>query len=165
MPGHHRSEPTAAAAPMTAAGSTLRLAPPRLLALAVPALVVAYLVGRRAGRAVRPTRGRRCLFVLRRASSWLWPFTWPLGDLAAHWLLLALVLQRLAAHPGRAAPPRAPARPGRSSSASPARPGRRRAARRRRPPVPAVAIVTVVAVGTLTPARSSLAARSTSPGR
>ena len=52
----------------------------------------------RVGHAARGLRGRRD--ARRSSSSWAcsssWrAVTWPLGDLAAHWLLMALVLQRL----------------------------------------------------------------------
>ena len=85
--------------------------------------------------------------------------TWPLGDLASHWLLVALVLQRLLLT--LAVPPLlvlGTPRPiiGRLTR-PPAVDAVLRVAVR---PVPAVAIVTVVAVGTLTVGVVSLAAHS-----
>jgi cytochrome c oxidase assembly factor CtaG len=85
--------------------------------------------------------------------------TWPLGDLASHWLLLALVLQRLLLT--LAAPPLLVLGTPRPIIARLTRPPAvdavlRVAVR----PLPAVAIVTVVAVGTLTVGAVSLAAHS-----
>jgi cytochrome c oxidase assembly factor CtaG len=85
--------------------------------------------------------------------------TWPLGDLASHWLLLALVLQRLVLT--LAVPPLLVLGTPRPIIDRLTRPAAvdavlRVAAR----PVPAVAIVTVVAVGTLTVGAVSLAAHS-----
>jgi cytochrome c oxidase assembly factor CtaG len=85
--------------------------------------------------------------------------TWPLGDLAAHWLLMALVLQRLLLT--LAVPPLLVLGTPRAVIARLTRPPAvdavlRVAVR----PVPAVAIVTVVAVATLTTGAVSLAARS-----
>ncbi len=85
--------------------------------------------------------------------------TWPLGDLAAHWLLLALVLQRLLLT--LAVPPLLVLGTPRPLLARLTRPtvvdAVLRVAVR---PLPAVAIVTVVAVGTLTTGAVDLAARS-----
>ena len=85
--------------------------------------------------------------------------TWPLGDLASHWLLLALVLQRLVLT--LAVPPLLVLGTPRPVIDRLTRPAAvdavlRVAAR----PVPAVAIVTVVAVGTLTVGAVNLAAHS-----
>jgi putative membrane protein len=85
--------------------------------------------------------------------------TWPLGDLASHWLLLALVLQRLLLT--LAVPPLLVLGTPRAIIDRLTRPAAvdavlRVAVR----PVPAVAIVTVVAVGTLTVGAVSLAAHS-----
>jgi len=85
--------------------------------------------------------------------------TWPLGDLASHWLLLALVLQRLLLT--LPVPPLLVLGTPRAIIDRLTRPAAvdavlRVAAR----PVPAVAIVTVVAVGTLTVSAVSLAAHS-----
>jgi cytochrome c oxidase assembly factor CtaG len=85
--------------------------------------------------------------------------TWPLGDLASHWLLLALVLQRLVLT--LAVPPLLVLGTPRAIIERLTRPAAvdavlRLAAR----PVPAVAIVTVVAVGTLTVGAVNLAAHS-----
>jgi cytochrome c oxidase assembly factor CtaG len=85
--------------------------------------------------------------------------TWPLGDLAAHWLLLALVLQRLLLT--LAVPPLLVLGTPRSLISWLTRPAPVDAVLRvvvR--PLPAVAIVTVVAVGTLTTGAVGLAARS-----
>ncbi len=85
--------------------------------------------------------------------------TWPLGDLASHWLLFALVLQRLLLT--LAVPPLlvlGTPRPiiGRLTRPAAVDAVLRVAVR----PLPAVAIVTVVAVGTLTVGAVSLAAHS-----
>ncbi len=85
--------------------------------------------------------------------------TWPLGDLAAHWLLMALVIQRLLLI--LAIPPLLVAGTPRPILARLTRPAAidtviRIAAK----PVPAVAFVTVVAVGTLTTGAVSLATSS-----
>jgi putative membrane protein len=85
--------------------------------------------------------------------------TWPLGDLAAHWLLVALVLQRLLLM--LAVPPLlvlGTPRPllVRLTKPSPVDAVLRVVVR----PIPAVAIVTVVAVATLTTGAVNWAARS-----
>ncbi len=85
--------------------------------------------------------------------------TWPLSDLAGHWLLVALVLQRLMLT--LAAPPLLVLGTPRPIIARLTRPAAvdavlRVAVR----PLPAVAIVTLVAVGTLTVGAVSLAAQS-----
>lgn len=85
--------------------------------------------------------------------------TWPLGDLAAHWLLVALVLQRLLLT--LAVPPLLVLGTPRPVIARLTRPSAVDAVLRvvvR--PLPAVAIVTIVAVGTLTTGAVSLAAHS-----
>jgi cytochrome c oxidase assembly factor CtaG len=85
--------------------------------------------------------------------------TWPVADLAAHWLLLALVLQRLLLT--LAVPPLLVLGTPRPVLARMTRPPAVDAVLRvvvR--PMPAVAIVTVVAVGTLTTGAVGLAARS-----
>lgn len=84
--------------------------------------------------------------------------TWPLGDLASHWLLLALVVQRLLLT--LAIPPLLVLGTPRPVIARLTRPAAvdailRVAVR----PAPAVAIVTVVAVGTLTVGAVNLAAQ------
>ncbi len=85
--------------------------------------------------------------------------TWPLGDLASHWLLLALVLQRLLLT--LAVPPLLVLGTPRPVIARLTRPAAVDAVLRvvvR--PLPAVAIVTVVAVATLTVGAVNLAAHS-----
>jgi cytochrome c oxidase assembly factor CtaG len=85
--------------------------------------------------------------------------TWPLGDLASHWLLVALVLQRLLLT--LAVPPLLVLGTPRSIIAHLTRPAAVDAVLRvvvR--PLPAVAIVTVVAVSTLTVGAVNLAAQS-----
>jgi cytochrome c oxidase assembly factor CtaG len=85
--------------------------------------------------------------------------TWPVADLAAHWLLLALVLQRLLLT--LAVPPLLVLGTPRPALARMTRPPAVDAVLRvvvR--PLPAVIIVTVVAVGTLTTGAVGLAARS-----
>jgi putative membrane protein len=125
--------------------------------LAFPALLATYLwATRREG--FEATRRQRLLFctgvvVLIAA------VTWPLGDLATHWLLLALVLQRLLLT--LAVPPLLVLGTPRPLLARLTRPAPVDAALRvvvR--PVPAVLIVTAVAVGTLTTGAVSLASRS-----
>ncbi len=85
--------------------------------------------------------------------------TWPLGDLAAHWLLMALVLQRLLLT--LAVPPLLVLGTPRPLIARLTRPAPVDAVLRvAMRPGPAVAIVTVIAVATLTTGAVSLAARS-----
>ncbi len=61
--------------------------------LVLPALVAAYVwATRKEGCAA--TGGQRALFLCG-VIVMVAAVTWPLGDLAAHWLLVALVLQRL----------------------------------------------------------------------
>lgn len=85
--------------------------------------------------------------------------TWPLGDLASHWLLLALVLQRLLLT--LAVPPLLVLGTPRPIIARVTRPPAVDAILRVAvKPVPAIAIVTVVAVGTLTVGVVNLAAHS-----
>jgi putative membrane protein len=85
--------------------------------------------------------------------------TWPLGDLAAHWLLLALVLQRLLLT--LVVPPLLVLGTPRPLIARLTRPaGVDAVLRVVTRPVPAVLLVTVVAVATLTTGAVSLAARS-----
>ena len=129
---------------------------PVWLALLV-ALVVAYLlVTRRPGW--EATRRQRVLFVggvVILAGA----VTWPVADLAAHWLLLALVVQRLILT--LAVPPLLVLGTPRPVLARMTRPPAVDAVLRvvvR--PMPAVVIVTVVAVGTLTTGAVGLAARS-----
>jgi putative membrane protein len=125
--------------------------------LALPALVAVYLgATRREGYGA--TTRQKLLFV-GGAVLLLGAVTWPLGDLASHWLLLALVLQRLVLT--LAVPPLLVLGTPRPIIARLTRPPPvdtvlRVVVR----PVPAVAIVTVVAVGTLTTGAVSLAARS-----
>ena len=125
--------------------------------LALPALVALYLgATRREGYGA--TMRQRLLF-LGGAVLLLAAVTWPLGDLASHWLLLALVLQRLLLT--LAVPPLLVLGTPRPIIARLTRPPAVDAVLRvvvR--PLPAVAIVTVVAVGTLTTGAVSLAARS-----
>jgi cytochrome c oxidase assembly factor CtaG len=85
--------------------------------------------------------------------------TWPLGDLASHWLLLALVLQRLLLT--LAVPPLLVLGTPRPMIARLTRPAAVDAVLRLVVrPVPAVAIVTVVAVSTLTVGAVGLAAHA-----
>jgi cytochrome c oxidase assembly factor CtaG len=125
--------------------------------LALPALVGGYLwVTRRPGWGA--TRRQKFLFVtgvIVLAAA----VTWPLGDLAAHWLLMALVLQRLLLT--LAVPPLLVTGTPRPVLASLTRPAPADAILRVAVrPIPAVLIVTVVAVGTLTTGAVSLAAHS-----
>jgi cytochrome c oxidase assembly factor CtaG len=125
--------------------------------LAIPALVAAYVA---ATRPVgdRPCHRQRMLFALG-VLALLVAFMWPLGDLAAHWSLLALVLQRLILM--LAVPPLLVSGTPRPVIVRLTRPVAVDAVLRVVvTPVPAVAIVTAVAVGTLTTGAVSLAAQS-----
>jgi len=125
--------------------------------LAIPALVVAY-IGATREEDCRPTRRQRRFFALA-VVALLVAFMWPLGDLAAHWSLLALVLQRLLLT--LAIPPLLVTGTPRPIIARLTRPAAVDTVLRLVvKPVPAVAIVTVVAVGTLTTGVVSLAAHS-----
>jgi cytochrome c oxidase assembly factor CtaG len=125
--------------------------------LAVPALVVGYVVATRAEDR-RPVRRQWVLFtlgVLILAVAVLWP----LADVAAHWSLLALVLQRLLLT--LAVPPLLVAGTPRVIIAELTRPAPVDAVLRVIvKPIPAVVIVTGVAVGTLTTGAVNLAATS-----
>jgi putative membrane protein len=126
--------------------------------LAVPVLAGLYLWATRSSESYAATPHQKVSFigglvVLVAA------VTWPLGDLAAHWLLLALVLQRLLLT--LAVPPLLVVGTPRPLIARLTRPAPvdailRVAVR----PGPAVAIVTIVAVGTLTTGVVNLASRS-----
>jgi cytochrome c oxidase assembly factor CtaG len=125
--------------------------------LAFPVLVGAYLWATRRVE-WRATRRQNVLFILGMVVL-VAAVTWPLGDLAAHWLLLALVLQRLLLT--LAVPPLLVLGTPRPLLARLTRPAALDAVLRVAVrPLPAVAIVTVVAVGTLTTGLVSLAARS-----
>jgi cytochrome c oxidase assembly factor CtaG len=125
--------------------------------LALPAVLIAY-VGATRSPECRPQPHQRLLFVFGIVLL-LGAVTWPLTDLAAHWSLLALVLQRLLLT--LAIPPLLVAGTPRPLLARLTRPAPidavlRVAVR----PVPAVVIVTVVAVGTLTVGAVKLASDS-----
>ncbi|MGO9855138.1 MAG: cytochrome c oxidase assembly protein [Acidimicrobiales bacterium] len=125
--------------------------------LAFPALVLTYLWATRQPGCAATTR-QKLLFV-GGIVVLIAAVTWPLGDLAAHWLLMALVLQRLLLT--LAVPPLLVLGTPRPLIARLTRPALVDAVLRvvvR--PLPAVAIVTVVAVGTLTTGAVSLAAHS-----
>ena len=155
--GLHRPEPTAGADRVTAAGHPFDWHLHLFWLLALPALVAVYLgATRREGYGA--TARQRLLF-LGGAVLLLAAVTWPLGDLASHWLLLALVLQRLLLT--LAVPPLLVLGTPRPIIARLTRPPAVDAVLRvvvR--PLPAVAIVTVVAVATLTTGAVGLAARS-----
>ena len=124
--------------------------------LALLGLVAGYLWATRRQR-LTPRRHARSFLFLGGVVLLAGALTWPLGDLASHWLLLALVLQRLLLT--LAVPPLLVLGTPRPIIARLTRPAAvdavlRVAVR----PVPAVAIVTVVAVGTLTVGAVSLAA-------
>jgi cytochrome c oxidase assembly factor CtaG len=126
--------------------------------LALPLLVGGYLWAVRRRPEWAATGRQQVLFVLG-VVVLVGAVTWPLGDLAAHWLLLALVLQRLLLT--LAVPPLLVLGTPRPLIARLTRPAvvdavLRVAVR----PLPAIAIVTVVAVGTLTTGAVDLAARS-----
>jgi cytochrome c oxidase assembly factor CtaG len=125
--------------------------------LVIPTFVVAYLVATRAGPS-RASRRQRVLFALG-VVALLVSFMWPLSNLAAHWSLLALVLQRLLLM--LAVPPLLVAGTPRPIIVRLTRPAAVDAVLRVIvKPVPAVCIVTAVAVGTLTTGLVSLAASS-----
>jgi len=125
--------------------------------LAFPVLVGAYLWATRRAE-WRVTRRQKVLFVVGMVVL-VAAVTWPLGDLAAHWLLLALVIQRLLLT--LAVPPLLVLGTPRPLLARLTRPPALDAVLRVAVrPLPAVAIVTVVAVGTLTTGLVSLAAHS-----
>lgn len=125
--------------------------------VAIPALFGAYLIATRRGEN-HPTRRQRITFCLG-VLALLIALTWPLGDLAAHWSLMALVVQRLiltlAVPPllVLGTPPPIIVRMTRPTVVD-------AFLRFVVKPVPAIAIVTVVAVGTLTTGFVSLAAHS-----
>ena len=125
--------------------------------LAFPALVAAYFwATRREGTGATT---RQSLLFLLGVVVLILAVTWPLGDLAAHWLLMALVVQRLLLM--LAVPPLLVLGLPRPLIARLTRPAPVDAVLRvvvR--PFPAVVIVTIVAVGTLTTGAVSLAARS-----
>jgi len=126
-----------------------------LLAFAVLVAAYAWATRREEWRA---TTRQRVLFATG-AVLLLVAVSWPLGDLAVHWLLLALVLQRLLLT--LAVPPLLVLGIPRPLIARLTRPAPLDAVLRvvvR--PLPAVVIVTVVAVGTLTTGAVSLAADS-----
>jgi cytochrome c oxidase assembly factor CtaG len=126
-------------------------------AVAIPALLAAYLWATRAeGR--RPSRRQRVYFIAGIVAL-LVAFMWPLDPLAAHWSLVALVAQRLILM--LAVPPLLVAGTPRAILVWLTRPAAVDAVLRIMvKPVPAIAIVTVVAVGTLTTGLVSLAAHS-----
>ena len=126
--------------------------------LALPVLVGGYLWAVRRRPEWAATGRQQVLFVFG-AVVLVAAVTWPLGDLAAHWLLMALVLQRLLLT--LAVPPLLVLGTPRPLIARLTRPAvvdavLRVAVR----PLPAIGIVTVVAVGTLTTGAVDLAARS-----
>ncbi len=125
--------------------------------LAVVALVAGYLWATASGR--WPASGRQRAFFLGGAVLLGFAVTWPLGDLSAHWLLVALVLQRLLLM--LAVPPLLVLGTPRPLLVRLTRPTPVDAVLRVvTRPVPAVVIVTAVAVATLTTGAVSLAARS-----
>lgn len=118
---------------------------------------VAYVrATRRAGW--EATRQQRILFLLALLLLFM-AVTWPLGDLAAHWSLLALVLQRLVLL--LAVPPLIVAGTPRPILARLTRAAAVDAVLRIAvKPLPAIIVVTVVAVGTLTTGAVNLASHS-----
>ena len=125
--------------------------------LALLALAAGYLWATRRGDCAATPR--QTLLFLGGAVLLAAALTWPLGDLASHWLLLALVLQRLLLT--LAVPPLLVLGTPRAIIDRLTRPATvdavlRVAVR----PLSAVAVVTVVAVGTLTVGAVSLAAHS-----
>jgi cytochrome c oxidase assembly factor CtaG len=125
--------------------------------VALPALLVAYVVATRPEGA-RPSRRQRLCFALGLVAL-LVAFMWPLDGLAAHWSLLALVVQRLLLT--LAVPPLLVTGTPQPIVERLTRPAVVDAVLRVIvKPVPAVGIVTVVSVGTLTTGVVSLAASS-----
>jgi cytochrome c oxidase assembly factor CtaG len=125
--------------------------------MAIPALLAAYLWATRAEER-RPSGHQRVFFFLGIVALAV-TFTWPLGPLAAHWSLIALVAQRLILM--LAVPPLLVAGTPRVILARLTRPVVVDAVLRVIvKPVPAIIVVTVVAVGTLTTGLVSLAAHS-----
>ncbi len=125
--------------------------------VAIPALLIAYLLATRAEE-YRATRHQRICFGLG-VVALVVAFMWPLADLAARWSLLALVAQRLLLM--LAVPPLLVLGTPRPLLVWLTRPPVVDAAlRQATKPVPAIVFVTVVAVGTLTTGVVSLAARS-----
>jgi cytochrome c oxidase assembly factor CtaG len=125
--------------------------------VAIPVLLAAYLWATRS-EGCRPTRRQRASF-LGGIAALVVAFMWPLGPLAAHWSLVALVVQRLILM--LAVPPLLVAGTPRAILVRLTRPAAVDAVLRVVvKPVPAVVIVTVVAVGTLTTGLVSLAAHS-----
>jgi putative membrane protein len=125
--------------------------------VAIPALLLVYLLATRSEE-YRATRRQRTCFCLGVAAL-LVTFMWPLGDLAARWSLLALVAQRLLLL--LAVPPllvMGTPRPILLRLTKP--PVVDAVLRQVVKPVPAVVVVTVVSVGTLTTGVVSLAAHS-----
>jgi putative membrane protein len=125
--------------------------------VAIPALLAAYLWATR-GEERRPTRRQRVYFLVGIVALVV-AFMWPLDPLAAHWSLVALVAQRLILM--LAVPPLLVAGTPRAILVRLTRPAAIDAILRVVvKPVPAIVIVTVVAVGTLTTGLVSLAAHS-----
>jgi cytochrome c oxidase assembly factor CtaG len=123
--------------------------------LAIPALIVAYVVAIRAP-GCQPSRRQRSFFALG-VLALLVAFMWPLADLAAHWSLLALVVQRLLLM--LAVPPLLVTGTPQPIIVRLTRPAAVDAVLRVIvKPIPAVIIVTVVAVGTLSTGLVGLAA-------
>jgi cytochrome c oxidase assembly factor CtaG len=125
--------------------------------LAAGALFGAYLWATRSAER-RPTLSQFLCFTLGTLAL-LAAITWPLGDLAAHWSLLALVLQRLLlmlAVPPLLVTGTPPPLVTALTRPAPVDAVLRLAVR----PIPAVAIVTVLAVGTLTTGAVNLATSS-----
>jgi cytochrome c oxidase assembly factor CtaG len=126
-------------------------------AVAIPVLLVAYLWTTRA-QGCRPSRRQRVYFLIGIVALVV-AFMWPLDPLAAHWSLVALVVQRLILM--LAVPPLLVAGTPRPILVRLTRPAAVDAVLRVVvKPVPAIVIVTVVAVGTLTTGLVSLAAHS-----
>jgi cytochrome c oxidase assembly factor CtaG len=125
--------------------------------VAVPVLLAAY--GWATGRdGYRATGRQRRLFLLGALVLFV-AVTWPLDDLAAHWSLMALVLQRLLLT--LAVPPLLVTGLPQPLLARLTRPvAIDNLLRLAVKPVPAIATVTVVAVGTLTTSAVDLASRS-----
>ena len=154
----HRGEPTAAAVAMTALDHPFDWHLDIFWTLAIPALVVAYVVATRQRGAAGPPGVSAAS-----SSSACWPCWWRSCGRWATWRPTGPSWPWSSSGSSSRWPSRpcwSPAHRDRSSSASPARPPSTPSCASSSNPMPAVAIVTVVAVGTLTTGVVSLAAHS-----
>ena len=157
MPGQPSGRAYGGGRPLTALGHPFDWHFHIFWTLAVPALFASYLLATRAEDR-RPSRRQRFRFTLGSAVLLL-ALIWPLDDLAAHWSLVALVLQRIILM--LVVPPLLVTGTPRPILVRLTRPSAIDAILRIIvKPVPAVCLVTAVAVGTLTTGAVALAAHS-----